>query len=559
FCESMPAYMEAIRLAKRSRAAENRKVPWMVFRYGRAYWNASATKRALAKVPGFDEEKFDQDLGIQKVYGRQGPLRVPFNLWTVLPALPVALALNREYRRRLEMARRWKGACIAEAKSFLDRAAQFHHVPAADFWPQVLQALDFQNRAETAYFTTIYNNANAQSDFKAYVARMDAAVGGSTSVIRLIGGLEGVSHLEIQRGLIRLHAVAGTFGMGSPEFARELKTYMGDHAYHADAELDLLCPRWGEDPTLVRAVVERMIATGTAPADPDRASRRQRAEYEAEIQSVEARLKAAPGGTRKFSGGFRRHLKRVREYLFWREEMRDCSTRAYHVVRLHLLEAGRRMAEEGFLRNAEDVFFLDTGELRAIAAGTLSDGGAARLPGDIRHRRLMFAGLRDLIPPNEFGRGVVQKGSEATLSAQADGRPAYQGLGCSPGSYEGPVRVVVNLADSGSLREGEILVTKFTDPGWTPVLGLVKGIVTEVGGLLSHAAVIGREYGIPAVLNLPGATQNLRTGMRVRIEGDTGRVVLLDAEPSGAAVPGLPVELAVELATEPAPTKALSQ
>jgi len=76
---------------------------------------------------------------------------------------------------------------------------------------------------------------------------------------------------------------------------------------------------------------------------------------------------------------------------------------------------------------------------------------------------------------------------------------------------------------------GEILVTRFTDPGWTPILGLVQGVVTEVGGMLSHAAVIGREYGIPAVLNLRSATQKLSTGQRIRIDGTRGTVEILDS------------------------------
>ena len=88
-------------------------------------------------------------------------------------------------------------------------------------------------------------------------------------------------------------------------------------------------------------------------------------------------------------------------------------------------------------------------------------------------------------------------------------------------------RVVPSLADIGQVRHGDILVTKFTDPGWTPALGLVAGVVTEVGGLLSHAAVIGREYGIPAVLNVGGATEALRSGQWIRVDGDNGHVTVL--------------------------------
>jgi phosphohistidine swiveling domain-containing protein len=92
---------------------------------------------------------------------------------------------------------------------------------------------------------------------------------------------------------------------------------------------------------------------------------------------------------------------------------------------------------------------------------------------------------------------------------------------------EGRARVVGSLDEVSQIEHGDILVTRFTDPGWTPALGLVAGVVTEVGGLLSHAAVIGRELGIPAVLNLPGATQLLRTGQRIRVDGGAGTVEVL--------------------------------
>src|SRR6202008_1229204 len=96
---------------------------------------------------------------------------------------------------------------------------------------------------------------------------------------------------------------------------------------------------------------------------------------------------------------------------------------------------------------------------------------------------------------------------------------------------EATVRVVLTLEEADSVRAGEILVTRFTDPGWTPVLGIVSGIVTEVGGLLSPAAVIGRESGTPAILTLPGATKRLSTGMRVRIDGTSGIVEILTEVP----------------------------
>ncbi|MCC7441123.1 MAG: hypothetical protein IT285_05805 [Bdellovibrionales bacterium] len=526
FQEAMPAYAEAVRLLPRSRARVNRDIPWIRSFYGRVYWNASAAKRLMASIPGFDEQRFDQDLGIQKSYGPQGPLRVPTTAATILPAIPVAIALARHYERHLVHTRRFRAEFPAAESLFLHRASEFARVPDADFWAQLQECLNWQHHAEVTYFTTIFANTNAQSDFKTLVAKIDHATGGVTSVIRLMGGLEGVSHLNVQRDLPPLLALARTEGTASEPYRRALAAFLASHHYHANAELDLLCPRWGEDPSIVTAMVERLLRSGAAPADPDASARAQARAFREERDAVRERLREAGWATRlRFLSSFESALARMREYLAAREEMRDCSSRAYRVMRLYLLEAGTRLARSQWVEDSNDVFFMDTAELRECASTTPNlDALRAR----IGYRRLMFLGLSELSPPNEFGSGVLQQSVESARLVGAGGETLLQGLGCSPGVVEGPVRVLAELSHSGELREGEILVTRFTDPGWTPVLGLVRGIITEVGGLLSHAAVIGREYGIPAVLNLPGATQTLRTGMRVRLDGNSGRVTLLN-------------------------------
>ena len=142
-------------------------------------------------------------------------------------------------------------------------------------------------------------------------------------------------------------------------------------------------------------------------------------------------------------------------------------------------------------------------------------------------RKLMYRGFRQFEPPGELGRSVTQR-THVEQRDSADGSLVLKGVGCSAGVSQALVRVVPTLEGANMLRHGEILVTRFTDPGWTPVLGLVSGIVTEVGGLLSHAAVIGREYGIPAVLNVPDATRILKTGQRVEIDGRAGTVKVLE-------------------------------
>jgi phosphohistidine swiveling domain-containing protein len=512
---TMQRYFESLHLAPRGGGTR-----WISRYYGRAYWNASAVKRALSKVPGFDERKFDRDLGIDKTYGPSGPIVVPTTAATIARALPVAVALERSYLSQLGEVRRFAQKFPIARRTWLARAGAFAITCDRPFFDHVVRVLrQLHVTTEQTYFTTIYNNANAQSDFKSFVAGMDAAIGGTTSVVHLLGGLADVHHMDLQRAFVRLRAIAEEHGARSEQFDAELAKFVRDHGFHADAELDLTCPRWSEDPERVRAHVENMLRSGAPPCDPDATVAALRRAYEAERESVLTRIRARLSFRIRFAPLFLRHLKRVREYLSAREAMRELSTQTYAIVRAYVVEAGKRLAARGDLTHPDHVFMLERDELVDLAMDSIRGDALAER---ILYRLQMFEGYRNVTPPNELGAGVraheESGGDDDTL----------HGVGCSPGQVEGTVRVLRSLDDVHELRSGDILVARFTDPGWTPALGVAAGVVTEVGGMLSHAAVIGREYGIPAVLNVNGATKALRSGQRVRIDGARGTVELLD-------------------------------
>jgi len=520
---SFQRYFESLKLMPRGERPR-----WIAMYYGRGYWNASAVKRALSLVPGFDEEKFDKDLGIQKSYGKKGPLRVPTNPRTVARALPVAVALELSYRRQLGIVREIARTFPSDYRRWLAAEARFSETRDATFFDDVERVyFGLHARTEQAYFTTIYNNSNAQSDFKSFLAKMDDATGRPTHTTDLLGGLANVHHMDVQRAMVTLHRVAASDGIDSDAFSRALASFVRDHGEHGDAELDLTAPRWREAPERVRAYVKGILASGAPSKNPDDTVAEQQQRFEAERTAIASRLAESRVLAFRFAGGFERHLERVRTYLSARERMRKFSTQTYAVVRAYTLEAGRRLRRLGLLDAEDDVFMLDAEEVVALAKGKLD---VDRTAAHIAFRRKMYEGYRDFTPPNELGRDVIARDEASYVEGGA-----LVGLGCSAGVVEGTVRVLASLDEVDQLRKGDVLVTKFTDPGWTPALGLVSAVVTEVGGLLSHAAVIGREYGIPAVLNLPGATKKLRTGQRVRVDGSTGRVEILDAAASRAA------------------------
>jgi pyruvate,water dikinase len=178
---------------------------------------------------------------------------------------------------------------------------------------------------------------------------------------------------------------------------------------------------------------------------------------------------------------------------------------------------------ERVLREKEDVFYLTFNELHEIAR-------TKRLEQElIRDRRDAFVSYQALHPP----RVITSDGEVITGTYRRDDAPAGAliGLAVSAGTVEGRARVVTDMADA-DLETGDILVTRFTDPSWTPVFVSIAALVTEVGGLMTHGAVIAREYGLPAVVGVEHATRLIRDGQRIRVHGTDGYVEIL-GEPPG--------------------------
>ncbi|UGT67524.1 aminotransferase class III-fold pyridoxal phosphate-dependent enzyme [Nocardia gipuzkoensis] len=517
FQYSMQRFFEGLGLA-----GPGAEPDWMAMYYGRAYWNVSAVKKCFQRIPGFDEQHFDDDLGVLNEYGPDGPIRTPNTPLTIARALPVALAVQRSYREQLAAVDRFAASWPAKYEAWQERVRALPHTDEATFAADLADCLLTLHAAtERTYFTTIYHNSSVQTDFKQLLDKVDAATGATSSAIDLMGGLAEISHMALQRGIVELHRVAQESGLDGPAWDDALAAFLAEQGFHADAELDLTCPRWSEDPQRVRSMIAVMLEHGTAPADPATTLVEQRKRYESELAAVRARVRARPTTRVRYAKALDKQIERMRRYLVARERMREFSSQCYAVVRAYVVEAGTRLATAGALERADDAFQLTIHELTDLVAGRVD---AAALAAVLAYRRAMYAGYRDLTPPHELGGGVTV----AAVRAVADGD--LTGLGCSPGVAEGTARVITALSGIDQLREGDILVTRFTDPGWTPALGLVAGVVTEVGGMLSHAAVIGREYGIPAVLNVAGATNAVKSGQRIRIDGSAGVVRILDAD-----------------------------
>jgi phosphohistidine swiveling domain-containing protein len=298
-----------------------------------------------------------------------------------------------------------------------------------------------------------------------------------------------------------------------PEILQQgLQGVLDRHGFRAVAEIDVGLPRWAEDPTHVLGVLGNYLRLDDPERAPDTVFARSAAEAEGMVATLTDRARQR-GAWRARAVGVA--LDRTRQLAGLRELPKYDIVLVLAQVRAQLLGIGAELSAAGALARADDVFFLDLREV-----GDAIDGR------DVRHvaagRRSMYARetARRHVPRVLLSDGTEPEARSARTSV-ADG--ALVGVAASAGTATGLARVVLE-PEGAYLAPGEILVAPSTDPGWTPLFLTAGGLVMEMGGANSHGAVVAREYGIPAVVGLPGATSSIVTGQEITVDGTRGVV-----------------------------------
>jgi pyruvate,water dikinase len=290
------------------------------------------------------------------------------------------------------------------------------------------------------------------------------------------------------------------------EARRAVQGFLRLYGHRGVREAEIAEPRWRENPRLLFDAVRVHVEHGTA----DSEARMERRVAAARVAAEQA-LASLPLPLRP---PLRALLSVVRNYVRLRERLRSHVVRVLGLFRLVALDASRRLAVREPDIGADAAFFLTHGELHGVLRGELRTVAAL-----VRMRRAQYARDRSLPePPDTF------VGYPPSVAPEPEAGPCLQGLGASSGAVEGAVRVLRSTDDVASLVPGEILVVASADVGWSPVFPVAGGLVTDLGGPLSHACVVAREYGLPAVVNVRSATRALKTGDRVRVDGDAGIV-----------------------------------
>ncbi|MDK0524418.1 rifamycin-inactivating phosphotransferase [Streptomyces sp. ML-6] len=303
---------------------------------------------------------------------------------------------------------------------------------------------------------------------------------------------------------------------GGPEAREALEAYLDRYGMRCVGEIDITRPRWRERPdTLVPLILDNVRNFGPGAAEQRFEQGRQKAQEKE--QDVLSRLRALPDGDRK-ADETKRMIDRVRTFIGYREYPKYGIVSRYFIYKQALLAEAGRLVRAGVIPEQEDVFYLTLQEFREAVVSHRVDAGI------VQRRKEAFRSYRALTPP----RVLTSDGEALTGAYRRDDVPAgaLAGLPVSAGTVEGRARVVLDVAEA-DLEPGDILVTSFTDPSWSPLFVGIAGLVTEVGGLMTHGAVIAREYGLPAVVGVERATRLIRDGQRIRVHGTDGYVEIL--------------------------------
>jgi phosphohistidine swiveling domain-containing protein len=311
----------------------------------------------------------------------------------------------------------------------------------------------------------------------------------------------------------------------SSPFRKALAAFLADFGHRSVYETELTNPRWNEDPTYLLESIQTLLAQHALEAPLDMAHKKR--------QAAQAEIARLSLWRRWLVSWF---VPRARRAAAQREAGKSTMVALLEPLRKIALEIGQRMVEADILDERADIFFLTWLDLLAFLQQQWDGRGARALVADRKAQRDRW--LTETPPdsficdaqgrPAEFPTTEKKAMSPTPRAGEQGVRNAWElhGVGASPGQAKGRARIIRHPSEGRLLQAGEVLVAPSTDPGWTPLFLRACAVVTESGGYLSHGAIVAREFGLPAVVNIPGLLETVRDGQSVLVDGDRGRIIL---------------------------------
>ncbi|MCY8650683.1 phosphoenolpyruvate synthase [Bacillus haynesii] len=303
---------------------------------------------------------------------------------------------------------------------------------------------------------------------------------------------------------------------GGRETRDAIYDFLSKYGMRCTGEIDITRTRWSEKPMTLVPVILKNIKNFEPNAGNRKFEQGRRVALEKEQELIE-RLKLLPDGEQK-AKETKRMIGLIRNFIGYREYPKYGIVSRYFVYKQALLKEAEQLVQAGVIHEKEDIYYLTFEELHEAARTKKIDDQIISI------RKDEYKLYEKLTPP----RVITSDGEIITGEYKRENLPANAivGLPVSSGVIEGRARVILNM-ENANLEDGDILVTSFTDPGWTPLFVSIKGLVTEVGGLMTHGAVIAREYGLPAVVGVENATGLIKDGQQIRVHGTEGYIEIL--------------------------------
>ncbi|MFC5826028.1 rifamycin-inactivating phosphotransferase [Nonomuraea insulae] len=394
----------------------------------------------------------------------------------------------------------------------------------------VLAELTFDPRSVAAAFLGIQSVNWVNKHMEAWLGEKNAADAISQSADHNVVAAMGLGLLDVA-DVVREHpdvmrylesAERDTFFAGLARFEGgdlvkdAIQDYLRTYGMHCAGDIDITRTRWSEDPTLLVPLLLGNIKN-FPPGERERKAEQGRAEARRTIDDLLDRLRKLPGGAGKAKKAARK-MSLIRHFIGYREYSKHSLLLRYEIYKRALMEEAGKLVERGIIKRPEDVYFLSLEELRKVVGTGELDYSI------ISRRREAHETYQKLVPP----RVITSEGEVISGEYDAGTLPegALAGIAVSSGVVEGRARVILSM-EQADVQEGDILVTVFTDPSWSPLFVSVKGVVMEVGGVMTHGAVVAREYGLPAVVGVEGATRRIEDGQLIRVNGSEGYVEIL--------------------------------
>jgi pyruvate,water dikinase len=395
---------------------------------------------------------------------------------------------------------------------------------------QELQRILFDPRSHQVFMTAMQASWWVNEQVEAWLGDKNAADALTLSVPHDVTAEMGLALLDVA-DVIRPHPDVVAFLQhvrdenfldklpalpGGREARDAILAYLDKYGMRCVGEIDITKPRWSERPTTLVPMILGNIKN-FEPGAGERRFEQGRQQAREKEQDLLTRLRARPDGERK-AEETKRMIDRIRTFTGYREYPKYHMISRYFVYKQALLTDAERLVRAHVLRDKRDIFFLTLQELQDVVRTNQADDQL------IQQRKDAFRSYEALTPPRVLtSDGEAVSGTYRRADVPAG---ALTGLPVSAGTVEGRARVILDMAEA-DLQAGDILVTAYTDPSWTPAFVVIKGLVTQVGGLMTHGAVIAREYGLPAVVGVEHATQLIQDGQRIRVNGTDGYVELL--------------------------------